>query len=715
MYNKHVSNAPPDPVQREEDIDIVQILKVLFYSKVWIAATTILFIIMGIIIANISTPIYRSDALIQVEKNSSLSILNKLSTMLPEGSGVSSESEVSILKSRLVMGKTVHDLKLDIVVREKTYPVANATLQRLLGHEPATLDIAYLSVPEKWINTPLNLDIAVSGDFALHVGDAVVKGKVGVPVQASGIELLIESAKLTENTAFIVTKCNEFSVIEELKERVSIDTKSGGNGMLHLSMIGPDPVTISQILDSIAQNYLAQDVERKSAEASKSLAFLNKQLSQIKSNLVNAESKLNEFRKNNESVDLSLEAKFILDNVVSIDTQLNELTFKEAEISKLYKRTHPAYKALSEKKAILVAEKEKLNQRISAMPSTQQEILSMTRDVQMGNDIYMILLNKQHELNISKASTLGNVRIIDHAVTQQKPVKPKKILIVLLSALMGFLFSSGVILVRNMLIKGIRQPAELEKRGIPVLAVVPLAPELTKRRRCRAIPTYQSDELLAKSTPTSLAVEALRGLRTSLHFAMLKSDNKILMISGTSPGVGKSFVSSNLAVLMAQAGTRVLLIDCDLRRGYLHRVFSAAENGAGFADYLSQDINISTVIQHTEYSEVDFIGRGRMTNNPTELFMSEKFKTLLTSCSTQYDVIIIDTPPILSVTDAAIVGRYASTSLMVVRFEQNSLKEVEAGLRRFDQNGIAIQGTIFNGVEKRAAEPYTYGDYSYQE
>ena len=349
------------------------------------------------------------------------------------------------------------------------------------------------------------------------------------------------------------------------------------------------------------------------------------------------------------------------------------------------------------------------------MPSSQQEILSMTRDVQMGNDIYMILLNKQHELNISKASTLGNVRIIDHAVTQQKPVKPKKILIVLLSALMGFLFSSGVILVRNMLIKGIRQPAELEKRGIPVLAVVPLAPELTKRRRCRAIPTYQSDELLAKSTPTSLAVEALRGLRTSLHFAMLKSDNKILMISGTSPGVGKSFVSSNLAVLMAQAGTRVLLIDCDLRRGYLHRVFSAAENGAGLADYLSQDVNISTVIQHTEYPEVDFIGRGRMTNNPAELFMSEKFKTLLTSCSTQYDVIIIDTPPILSVTDAAIVGRYASTSLMVVRFEQNSLKEVEAGLRRFDQNGIAIQGTIFNGVEKRAAEPYTYGDYSYQE
>ncbi|EBW8989042.1 tyrosine protein kinase, partial [Salmonella enterica subsp. enterica serovar Enteritidis] len=134
------------------------------------------------------------------------------------------------------------------------------------------------------------------------------------------------------------------------------------------------------------------------------------------------------------------------------------------------------------------------------MPRTQQEILSMTRDVQMGNDIYMVLLNKQHELNINKASTLGNVRIIDNAVTQHKPIKPKKTLIVILSALLGFLFASGVILLRNMLIKGIKQPAELEKRGIPVHAVVPLAPELTKSRRCRAITTYQSDELLVKSS-----------------------------------------------------------------------------------------------------------------------------------------------------------------------------------------------------------------------
>ncbi|MFZ5222540.1 polysaccharide biosynthesis tyrosine autokinase [Enterobacter cloacae] len=715
MFDKQISNSQTDNVLRQEDIDIVHLLKVLYYSKVWIAATTLLFIAFGIVIAYTLAPVYKSDALIQVERNASTGLLNKLSTMLPEGSGVASESEISLIKSRMVIGKTVRDLGLDISVTEKRYPFANALLLRLLGKPTGNIEVSTLTVPEEFLNEALILTITAAGEYTLQVGEAVLHGKVGVPLQAHGIDFMIERAELTQDTVFILRKHNEYSVIDEIKNNIAVDGKSGGNGMLHLSMTGTDPVMISKILETISHNYLAQDVERKSEEASKSLAFVNEQLLQIKNNLVTAETKLNDFRKNNESVDLSLEAKFILDNVVSIDTQLNELTFKEAEISKLYKRSHPAYKALSEKRAVLQEEKEKLNQRISTMPRTQQEILSMTRDVQMGNDIYMVLLNKQHELNINKASTLGNVRIIDNAVTQHKPIKPKKTLIVILSALLGFLFASGVILLRNMLIKGIKQPAELEKRGIPVHAVVPLAPELTKSRRCRAITTYQSDELLVKSSPTSLAVEAIRGLRTSLHFAMLKSENKILMISGTSPGVGKSFVSSNLAVLMAQAGSRVLLIDCDLRRGYLHSIFSQAEGHAGLADYLSANAAVSLVIEETEYQGVDFIGRGRMVNNPAELFMTEKFQTLVDACSAQYDVIILDTPPILSVTDAAIIGRFASTSLMVVRFEQNSVQEVEAGLRRFNQNGVAIQGVIFNGVEKRAAATYSYGDYSYQE
>lgn len=167
----------------------------------------------------------------------------------------------------------MRDLGLDIVTTEKTYPVANGLLQRLFGHQPAKIAIAYLSVPEPYINQPLKLDMVQSGGFVLYVGESIVEGKVGVPVHTDDVDFLIDSAQLTENTSFIIIKRNEYSVIEEIKERLSIDTKSGGNGMLHLSMTGPEPVIISKILDNIAHNYLAQDVARKSEEASKSLAF----------------------------------------------------------------------------------------------------------------------------------------------------------------------------------------------------------------------------------------------------------------------------------------------------------------------------------------------------------------------------------------------------------------------------------------------------------
>lgn len=141
----------------------------------------------------------------------------------------------------------------------------------------------------------------------------------------------------------------------------------------------------------------------------------------------NAEGKLNAYRRQNDSVDLSLEAKSVLDQIVNVDNQLNELTFRESEISQLYTKEHPTYKALLEKRKTLQDERSKLNKRVSGMPETQQVILRLSRDVESGRAVYMQLLNRQQELNIAKSSAIGNVRIIDPAVTQPKAVKPKNI------------------------------------------------------------------------------------------------------------------------------------------------------------------------------------------------------------------------------------------------------------------------------------------------
>ncbi len=426
---------------------------------------------------------------------------------------------------------------------------------------------------------------------------------------------------------------------------------------------------------------------------------------QVRRDLDVAEDKLNQYRRQKDSVDLSLEAKSVLEQIVNVDNQLNELTFRESEISQLYTKEHPTYKALMEKRKTLQDEKSKLNERVSSMPKTQQEILRLSRDVDSGQAVYMQLLNRQQELNIAKSSAIGNVRIIDTAVTDTKPVKPKKIIVVLIGVILGCVVSVGLVLLRVFLRQGIESPEQLEEKGINVYASIPVSETFVKkaaqRRGWRKKPQSEIQGFLAVDNPADIAVESIRGLRTSLHFAMMEARNNVLMISGASPNAGKTFVSTNLAAVIAQTGKKVLLVDTDVRKGYTHKLFNVS-NDNGLSDYLSGKIEITKAIQTIQPIGFDFISRGVVPPNPTELLMHRRFGELINWASQNYDIIVLDTPPILAVTDAAIIGHYAGTTLLVARFEQNTAKEIEVSFKRFEQSGVIVKGCILNGVVKKS-------------
>nr|HCI9119069.1 polysaccharide biosynthesis tyrosine autokinase [Klebsiella quasipneumoniae] len=511
--------------------------------------------------------------------------------------------------------------------------------------------------------------------------------------------------------------------ITSLQKVLSVNDQAKDTGMLTISLTGDDPKLIKNIVNSISNNYLAQNIARQAAQDAKSLDFLNKQLPKVRNDLDLAEDKLNEYRRKSDSVDLSLEAKSVLDQIVNVDNQLNELTFRESEISQLYTKEHPTYKALMEKRKTLQDEKAKLNKRVSAMPETQQEILRLSRDVESGRAVYMQLLNRQQELNIAKSSAIGNVRIIDDAVVQPKPVKPKKIIIVLVGFALGFILSMSLVFIRVLLRRGIESPEQLEELGINVYASVPVAESVAQKARAYKIIGKRQElnnekSLLAIENPADLAIEAIRGLRTSLHFAMLEARNNILMISGASPNAGKTFVSSNLAAVIAQSGKNVLFIDTDMRKGYVHKVFNTT-NENGLSEYLAGKINISQAIKKVSQAGFDYISRGMVPPNPAELLMHRRLEDLLQWASKNYDIVILDTPPILAVTDAAVLGHYVGTTLLVARFEINTAKEIEIAKKRFEQSGIVVKGCILNGVIKKASGYYGYGynhyGYSYSE
>ncbi|MFP1721976.1 tyrosine-protein kinase Wzc [Lonsdalea quercina] len=704
-------------IDKSDDVDLGRLLGTMLDNRWLIISVTTIFTVLGILYVLMATPIYRADALIQVEQDAGDSLLKDVSSMLPDAKPQSA-AEIELIKSRMVIGKTVQDLSLDTEVEQKYFPGIGKGVARIINQKPGNIAISRLQVPGILMNKMLTLEVLAGGRYRLTDSDGRVDmtGKVGQLESRDRISILVSDIEAPEGTEFNVRKLDELTAINKTLNAMSVADKGKDTGVLSLTLEGVNPEKTQKILDSIANNYLQQNVERKSAEAAKSLEFLKGQLPIVRTSLDEAENKLNLFRQQNDSVDLSLEAKSVLDTIVGVESQLNELTFKEAEISKLYTKEHPAYRALMEKRKTLEDERDKLNKRVNSMPKTQQEILRLTRDVNVGQEVYVQLMNKQQELSINKASTVGNVRIIDSAMVEMSPVKPKKALMVLLSVILGSMVSVAFVVLKTVLHKGIENPEQLEALGVNVYASVPLSEWQQKKDREMAVrhkrgsPTVPA--LLAMGNPTDLAIEAIRSLRTSLHFAMMEAKNNVLMISGASPGIGKSFISANLGAVIAQSGQRVLVVDCDMRKGYAHQLMGTSGD-KGLSDILSGQLAAETTVRQTAQENLSFIPRGQIPPNPSELLMHNNFSRFLGWASENFDIVLLDTPPILAVTDAAIISRQVGTSLLVARFLVNTPKEIEVSIRRFEQNGAEIKGVILNAVVKRAASYYGDGSYHY--
>lgn len=724
---------PHEQDDDNDEIDLMGLLGTLIDHKWLIAGVTGVFMAAGVAYALLATPVYQANALIQVEakKNDPLGFSN-IGSML--GKESPSATEIELIKSRRNIGAAVDNLKLDIEVEPNYFPLIGEFVARrfkpdaqnpvaspLLGMNSFAwggedLKLADLQLPQELLGTDLTLVAGEGGSFTLLDEDnnVLVKGLVGQAYEQNGVKVQVESLQANPGTTFEVVRYPRLTTILNYQKDLDVSERGKESGMVALALDSTKPETAIRTLNEIARLYVQQNIERTSAEAAQSLGFLKDQLPQVRKDLEKAENALNAFQIRSKSIDISLEAKAILDQIVALDTSISTLKLQQAEMDRKFTPQHPAYRALMGQLAELTSKQQRLAKQVENLPTTQQELLSLTRDLKVSTEIYTQLLNKSQELDVMRAGAVGNVLLIDTAdVDLRYPVKPKKALIVLIATLLGAFLSIAYVLFRKALNRGVENPDDIEKLGLPVYASIPFSSlQKVEDEKSPGGRGTRVTPLLASSHPTDLAIEGLRSLRTSLHFAMLEATNNRLMISGPSPKVGKSFVSANLAAVIAQSGQKVLLVDVDMRKGYIHKMFGIpVENG--LSDLLAKRCDLDTAIHKTEVENLDVIGRGQIPPNPSELLMHKNFSDFLEEISARYDQVILDTPPFLAVADAAIVGRQSGTNLIVTRFELNPAREVELTMRRFAQNGIELKGAIFNGVEKRASAKYGYGAYGY--
>ena len=711
--------------------DIID-LKELFFSLIaqWkmITLCVLLSLVCALLYLRTTPNIYQVDALIQVENNKGASsvLSANLATAIDQASPA--QAEVEILKSRLVLGSVIDHLNLNIrvsgtedsfwnrLIAKHEYDSEYSSQSVLFKDNQKSFDIRQFDIPQCFQDKNLILKFA-QGKYSLT--DAATEQVVfSAPLnQVSQLQSEFGGWKVAIfsqdnfNTSYILRKQSLPAAVSSLLSQYEVSEKGKGTGILELTYKGQDKQHITKILNATLAAYSQQNIERRTAETAQTLKFLEEQLPELKQQLDVAEREFNRFRQQYNTVDVTQESNLYISQSISLETTKASLEQQIAEISAKYTNEHPAMQQMNAQLGAINKRIAELDSTLKRLPELQRQYLQLFREVEVKQQLYTNLLNSYQQLRIVKAGEIGNVRIVDTAVEPIASIAPKKLQILILSVFLGGFLGTLLALLRNMLRSGIKDSNQIENElDLPVYATVPRSP--VQESRINILKKKKNIPILAVKHSDDIAIESLRSMRTAIHFALSSAKNNIIMISGPAPELGKSFITINLATILAQSDKRVLLIDADLRRGYMHKYFNY-DPKPGLTEYLNGQHELGSIVRSTEVENLSIISRGKSPANPSELLSTQKFADMLTHLSSQFDHILIDTPPVLAVTDGIIISQYAGVNLVVARYAKTQMKELELTVNRFEQAGVKVNGFILNDIQREAGG-YGYGyNYAY--
>lgn len=734
-----------DATQKDDEIDLIALLITLLRGWKTILTCALLGLALGITYSRYVQPTYQTDALLQIDdKAKGISALGTNISELVGETTSQAETERELIKSRMVLGPVVDKLHLDLRLSNPEIGVLDRITQSKIPTQISTeqgvflktqngeVQVSSFEVPLAYLNKPFTLAKTKKGfELSIEINEELAQysGNIGTPATIStpegDIKLSVVALPAIGHPISL-TKLSTPSAIDALSRSLAVTERGKQTGIVQLTLTGQDQKQVSLVLANVVQSYVDQNLARGSQQTTTTIEFMESQIPQLKQKLEQSEETFNKFREQYGTIDVSKEAEILLNESAQIERQLSELKLKQAELLTYYTNEHPLVIQINDQIAVLNARRQEIKETVTRMPEVQREFLQLSQDMEINREIYLTMLKNYEQLKIARAGEIGYVRVVDMPINTYNAIAPKKLQIWILALLLGTMLGTLLVFIKSLLRNTVKDPERLEsKTGVPVIATIPRSKtsfNLSKKKD-------SNRRLLAMVEHDGLSYEGIKSLRTSLMFAMPKNSRiatifssmepalsakqgKIIVISGEAPNIGKSFISSNLAETFSQLNKKVLIIDADMRRGELHKIFTINQNN-GLGDYLTEaSATLNDYIHATSFEFIDFIPRGKHPYNPASLLSIDKFGKMLLELVSIYDYIIIDTPPVLAVSDAIITAQYADKVIMVTRYNSSIEGQLAYAVKQMQKSNIIVDGIVLNDVVRGITDKYSY-HYSY--
>jgi len=481
----------------------------------------------------------------------------------------------------------------------------------------------------------------------------------------------------------------------------------------------------------------SSDVEKITAQK---LAKLNAQVVEAESRRVEAETRYKQALALVGTPDMLDSIPEVLNNelIGQIKSMEVELYKRMSELSKKYGQKHPKMVAIrSELKTLQKRKVQEINRVINSLRNEYMVALArekslkaafakqkkeslelnqkaieygvLKREAESARQMYELLIKRFKETSLTEDMKTGNIRVVDKAEVPKNPVRPRKKLNILLGAIVGLFLGIGMAFFFEYLDNTIKLPEDIRQYlKIPYLGPVPAF-------------SYEGDsnpgekeklELITLYSPKSMASEAYRGIRTSILFSSADYTPQVILVSSSMPREGKTITSTNLAIAMAQAGSKVILLDCDMRRPKVHKIFGV-QRDKGMSNILVGSCSFEEALVHPDIPNLDIVPCGPIPPNPAEIVGSNRMETLLKGLRKEYSHIIIDSPPIMAVTDGVVLAKFADGVVLVIRAGDTPREVIRNGIGQLQGVNARILGALLNGVDTGRDSYYYYQYYYY--